>query len=266
MKPVPLFDPIPFHETTYQESPQYQRVLSYLREEAPFQLLQQIWDEKASHEKGMTGRYSGSIHSLAHSWWIWPEGTELYTISQFLRSLPKYCPFQARLTEDKQAYGVWDRRSQKEVSYHFTYESDARDEAGRRNEDYQKMRQFHTDDCWDAIEVQQAAIDAWKRQWPLHCQICHGEGGKSSSFDPSPAGVSLSPGSFYGFDPCESCVSWGRCPRCGHGDVGVGIPEKSDPEPLETCPECGWTQTPECMPPQPAECTCFGVNEEGDLH
>ena len=100
------------------------------------------------------------------------------------------------------------------------------------------------------IERAQAARTAWFAKWPNACRVCEGHGGDWSSYDPSPAGVSLSPGVMYDFDPCPVCIGsdWaertetdeegepytvmlGKCPRCA-----ALMPNEGD----APCPACGW--------------------------
>jgi hypothetical protein len=72
---------------------------------------------------------------------------------------------------------------------------------------------------------------AWEAQHPKFCRHCGGHGGFYSSFDPSPAGVSLAPGSMTDYDACSECVEKGICPVCGHttlNDEGA------------SCASCGW--------------------------
>jgi hypothetical protein len=58
--------------------------------------------------------------------------------------------------------------------------------------------------------------------------------------DPSPPGVSLSPGAYTYFDPCP-CVDSGECPWCGSRLVGVED-EYGDGCTLEcSAADCEWT-------------------------
>lgn len=103
-----------------------------------------------------------------------------------------------------------------------------------------------------------AAQEQWKRDaaaydaaWPKHCQECHGAGGKAVKYDPSPAGVALSPGYYTEFEPCPECYDKGVCPRCAGKMAGEGdeIPE--------TCPHCQWKVAGGCGAPAQPECWCW---------
>jgi hypothetical protein len=72
----------------------------------------------------------------------------------------------------------------------------------------------HTLACLYHSYKSQTARSAWMSRWPNRCSRCEGAGVLVSSYDPSPAGVSLSPGSIEETEPCE-CVELGACPRCG---------------------------------------------------
>lgn len=58
-------------------------------------------------------------------------------------------------------------------------------------------------------------ISMWEKRWPNYCRMCDGAGQQEYSFDPSPAGVSLSAGSMTDVEVCEGCTNKGVCPRCG---------------------------------------------------
>jgi len=104
------------------------------------------------------------------------------------------------------------------------------------------------------------AIASYEASWPKYCRDCHGWGGKTSYYDPSPAGVGLSPGSMADFDPCPTCVEQGICPRCGEESADlVAADEYSD---KFACELCGWDElnNNECIPesdPYPLECDCW---------
>ena len=92
----------------------------------------------------------------------------------------------------------------------------------------------------EAYERHKAELSAWQSKWPEACEECGGWGGQSYSYDPSPAGVSLAPGSMYEFDPCEApgCVSEGFCARCGKPTLSEipGVFEEGQ----GPCKNCGW--------------------------
>lgn len=76
------------------------------------------------------------------------------------------------------------------------------------------MTIFHTDECEAANARLRAEREAWEKRWPNYCRECEGFGGRTYSYDPSPAGVSLSSGTMQDFDPCEACGEHDLCPRC----------------------------------------------------
>jgi len=49
----------------------------------------------------------------------------------------------------------------------------------------------------------------------MTCKRCNGSGWNFMRDDPSPAGISLSPGSMDCSEPCEDCLGQDRCPVCG---------------------------------------------------
>ena len=92
----------------------------------------------------------------------------------------------------------------------------------------------------------------WKEKWPKYCTKCEGWGGFWYSFDPSPAGVSLSSGTLEDFDPCPDCYENGICPRCG--EPGFEGEEYGGP-----CQKCGWDFSIACGLPAEAECWCWAI-------
>jgi hypothetical protein len=74
---------------------------------------------------------------------------------------------------------------------------------------------YHTEECLRRNRELALARGQWEAAWPNHCRACEGWGGREESYDPSPAGVSLSPGSMTDFEPCEKCGASDLCPRCG---------------------------------------------------
>jgi len=95
-------------------------------------------------------------------------------------------------------------------------------------------------------------------QWRGYCRTCSGLGGKYDMFDPSAAGVSLSPGYMIEFEPCPDCLEKDACPRCGERGLDI------DPDDRARCGHCSWTEENAesdfsgeyCLPPEP-ECLCF---------
>jgi len=111
------------------------------------------------------------------------------------------------------------------------------------------VRRYHTAECLARWRPYEERRRAWAAAHPNHCPHCEGWGGFASCYDPSPAGVGLSPGCMPDWDPCPKCLERGVCPRCGQETL---VP---DDEP-EACTSCGWSMSdPDGMPP-PYECGC----------
>jgi hypothetical protein len=81
------------------------------------------------------------------------------------------------------------------------------------------VQEWHTEKCLADHRQWEIEKELFEIQYPGYCRKCNGWGGHWYSFDPSPAGISLGPGSMQDFAVCE-CIEggewWeGRCPRCG---------------------------------------------------
>lgn len=105
----------------------------------------------------------------------------------------------------------------------------------------------------------EAAVAKYTAEWPDHCEQCNGWGGATSYYDPSPAGVGLSPGSFADYEPCFTCLEEGKCPRCsGPAD----LVESPDGDEYYACTVCGWDElkklpgVPDDVPFH-MDCTCW---------
>jgi len=81
----------------------------------------------------------------------------------------------------------------------------------------------------------------WLKKWPGHCPTCNGLGLIVYQDDPSPSGVSLSPGTMEFSDPCD-CLEDGNCPRCGKKGWADCPTETTDWE-NEPCLYCGWSSS-----------------------
>jgi hypothetical protein len=103
--------------------------------------------------------------------------------------------------------------------------------------------------------------EAYDSKWQHHCRKCHGLGGFLYSYDPSPAGVSLSPGYMQDFDTCSDCVEQGKCPRCGKLIYPLDQVDKFN-EWLDNqteCPHCKWHHGQDASDTRPLEydgCCC----------
>ena len=116
------------------------------------------------------------------------------------------------------------------------------------------MRYEHTAQCQRQHTFFQVERARYAGRWPRYCRTCNGEGFIWYTYDPSPAGVSLAPGSMEDCDPCPDCVEKGICPRCGEQ---VWTEEAWDDTEPVVCPLCGWDETkPDSLPPE-GECYCW---------
>lgn len=118
----------------------------------------------------------------------------------------------------------------------------------------------HTQACIDIQTMISTRRFAYAQRWPNHCTDCEGWGGHTSSYDPSPAGVSLGGGSFTEFNPCETCYCNGLCPRCG-GPMTDGQELFDEDTP---CPSCGFKEGDAGMEQQ-SNCGCWYAEEKAYL-
>jgi hypothetical protein len=111
----------------------------------------------------------------------------------------------------------------------------------------------HTATCIANFAQHEAELAAYQERWPEHCQACRGHGGGVIAYDPSPAGVSLSQGCMYDFEPCPECYDKGICPRCAKPMVA-----NMDEDLPANCPHCGWKQGQGA--PGAPECDCWALD------
>ncbi len=124
-------------------------------------------------------------------------------------------------------------------------------DAGRLASTKGHLLAVHTMACLRADARQGLIRGVWLANWPNHCTKCEGWGGFWYPFDPSPAGVALSPGVMEDFDVCPQCVECGCCPRCGEQIFPSQTAE------VEQCPFCDFDfEHPEGCPPA-NECYCW---------
>lgn len=130
------------------------------------------------------------------------------------------------------------------------------------------MNRVHSDSCAKNIAVYESLVEEYRKRWPHYCRFCGGLGGFGYSFDPSPAGVSLSPGCYWDFEPCEECM--GRCPRCyrensddGYGQTHTMFTVKNSRGEMvrPTCGYCGFVLEDTRGLPQKPECFCYDEKE-----
>lgn len=108
----------------------------------------------------------------------------------------------------------------------------------------------HSPECQKESNERLAARERWILEWPNYCKTCDGAGSSYSTYDPSPAGVSLGPGSMTDVSICPDCAEKGICSRCGHQAWNPDTDDCSTP-----CTNCGWDGE-DRLPPQP-ECYCY---------
>lgn len=112
----------------------------------------------------------------------------------------------------------------------------------------------HTKECLEKRAQNQKDIEDWKKKWPKYCKSCGGWGGNYYSYDPSPAGVGLSPGSMTDFITCEECLDKNICPRCHEDGVTIMPPSKDGL--VVKCLNCGWDDYQEGCPHEIEDCCC----------
>ena len=119
----------------------------------------------------------------------------------------------------------------------------------------------HTPECWAEITAHWDTADKWVQDHPNYCRNCGGGGGFVSSYDPSPAGISLAPGSMQEFDYCGECVEQGNCPECGQKMFDPNEYDWSEPI---ICPHCGWKEEETTGMPQGYQdfCRCEAEKQE----
>lgn len=114
------------------------------------------------------------------------------------------------------------------------------------------MNYKHTPECLKQMEKAEILQEVFIHQHPNHCPMCYGWGGTHSTYDPSPAGVSLGAGVMHDFDPCPYCYEKGLCPHCRE-PFDEGWEEWNEVQ----CGNCGWNEVhSDGMPPNP-ECICW---------
>ena len=115
----------------------------------------------------------------------------------------------------------------------------------------------HTLGCWRFKIRKWIAYRRYVRRWPQFCRKCGAAGEIGGYYDPSPAGVSLSPGRMWDADPCE-CTEAGRCPRCAKP---VFTEDDWTDDENVICPLCGWrygeSDDTAPIPPWSDDCGCW---------
>lgn len=107
----------------------------------------------------------------------------------------------------------------------------------------------HTEDCNRRKAKYEADLAAFEQAHPNYCRVCGGRGGFAYNYDPSPAGVSLSPGYMTEVEPCSECVERGVCPLCTQHTLD---------EDGEKCSNCEWKWDDPNVPSKPEfECYCW---------
>ncbi|MEK6860492.1 MAG: hypothetical protein AABY07_00845 [Nanoarchaeota archaeon] len=118
----------------------------------------------------------------------------------------------------------------------------------------------HSQQCIKNQAKTEKEREEYLKRYPNYCRKCNGEGGESFSYDPSPAGVSLSPGFMIEFEPCDTCTEKGICARCGYI-----YPEVLDDDNYyqiddEKCPVCQF-EAGKTYPIPSHECFCYEDSE-----
>ena len=126
------------------------------------------------------------------------------------------------------------------------------------------MKHEHTDQCQRQHTFAKVERARYTARWPRYCHTCKGEGALYYTYDPSPAGVSLAPGSMEDCDPCPDCVERGICPRCGEQVWDDDSWDMFPSTPL-VCGLCGWNEHKSNGLPPEGECCCWAEWERKEL-
>jgi len=98
----------------------------------------------------------------------------------------------------------------------------------------------HTQACRDAFAQYAQVVTQFWRAYPQACRTCSGVGGFTSTYDPSPAGVSLGSGFLYDTEPCQDCEGHElpTCALCGQICAEDGERLCACPHDASPGPEC----------------------------
>lgn len=103
-----------------------------------------------------------------------------------------------------------------------------------------------------AVEAWQVKYDEAVAKYPDACGDCGGVGLLISTYDPSPAGVSLGSGWVHDVDLCPNCLEDGKCPHCAQKTIEEY--EGDDGCYHYRCTACGWDEEKDVdpvLPPAP---------------
>jgi len=109
----------------------------------------------------------------------------------------------------------------------------------------------HTKICAMFSAKQAFARFVYEQAHPNYCRNCGGIGELVYCDDPSPVGISLSPGQMEFSDPCPECTEKGICPECG------GQWDTLDLECENSCVNCGFRYGKTFGIPPEWECFCY---------
>ena len=115
-----------------------------------------------------------------------------------------------------------------------------------------------SDECKADFARYAEEIVAFGKRFPNHCTDCRGWGLHVSTYDPSPAGISLGHGYMSDVDICETCR--GTCPCCRE-PLPVDVDDSPD---HMKCVACGSTVGQDGLSDGP-ECLCW-MNESEEYH
>jgi len=118
----------------------------------------------------------------------------------------------------------------------------------------------HTQECNERQFKHLTDVAKFEAAHPKYCKHCNGWGMFFSTYDPSPAGVGLSPGTMTDSNPCPACVDNNLCPLCASELTG----EWGEEDNLMRCsnPECNWNELVEDGLPEAPECLCWEEQQE----
>ncbi len=96
-----------------------------------------------------------------------------------------------------------------------------------------------SDDYEQMLEATAEASREWRARWPHCCSACGGWGGRTH-YEHHPYGMTTATETLW--EPCETCVLAGICPRCGAEG------EADEDDGLVRCETCGWDENCEGDP------------------
>lgn len=129
-------------------------------------------------------------------------------------------------------------------------------ENGERRDVLALVKRYHTVDCLVRRERRERERRLYLASWRhTYCQKCGGAGIVTWVENGAPHGEGFWPMDMS--EPCEACLGFGKCPRCGHEHGEESAFVEND----EPCERCGWTSRDGGLP-EPSECYCWAAADK----